>query len=186
MVISNLKSTLLVVAMGLTLIGCSSEPVIEDKTESTATKVEKTGSTEGGATTSATETADTLSSMPTNSDGLTAEQLLAEIQGRVVNFDFDRAEVKENFHELVKKTADYMSLESSASVTLKGYADERGTPEYNLALGERRGNSVQNALIAEGVSPSRINVVSYGEENPVDIRHNKTAWSKNRRVEFSY
>ena len=187
MTIVNLKSTLLVIAMGLTFVGCSSEPITEKKPDAVATKVEETATKEKeSVTTSSVDENSSLSSVPTNANGLTADQLLAEIQGKVVHFDFDRTEVKENFYNLVKSNADYMVLDSSVSVTLKGYADERGTPEYNLALGERRANSVKNALIAEGVSPSRINVVSYGEENPVDMAHNRIAWSKNRRVEFSY
>ncbi len=124
--------------------------------------------------------------IPTNSEGMTAEQLLAAIQGKVVNFEFDRSEVQSDFYALLKMSADYMALTDSATVTLKGYADERGTPEYNLALGERRGIAVKDALVAQGISPSRINVISYGEENPVAVGHDDASWSQNRRVEFSY
>ena len=118
--------------------------------------------------------------------GKTAEDLYAALQGKVVNFEFDRSEVQSQFYDVVKMNADYMALNDSAMVTVKGYCDERGTREYNLALGERRANAVKNALIAEGVSPSRINVISFGEENPVDPAHNEAAWAKNRRAEFSY
>ena len=67
------------------------------------------------------------------------------------------------------------------SITVEGHADERGTREYNMALGERRANSVKNYLVALGVSPSRIMVVSYGKERPIALGANESAWSKNRR-----
>ncbi|HBQ45235.1 MAG TPA: peptidoglycan-associated lipoprotein Pal, partial [Thiomicrospira sp.] len=124
--------------------------------------------------------------IPTNAAGQTADEILAAIQGKVVLFEFDRSEVQTIFRDLVRLNADYMSLNTEASVTLKGHADERGTQEYNLALGERRGYAVKDALVAEGVSPSRISVISFGEEHPVDPAHTESAWSKNRRVEFSY
>jgi peptidoglycan-associated lipoprotein len=71
-------------------------------------------------------------------------------------------------------------------VTLEGNADERGTREYNLGLGERRGNAVDSALSAAGASASQLNVVSYGEERPVCKEHNEGCWQKNRRVEIVY
>jgi peptidoglycan-associated lipoprotein len=104
----------------------------------------------------------------------------------VVRFDFDRSEVKSEFYEVIQANARYMQADSSANVTISGHCDERGTREYNLALGERRAIAVKNALIAEGVADDRITVVSFGEDNPVDEAHNEQAWSKNRRAEFAY
>ena len=76
--------------------------------------------------------------------------------------------------------------DTSLKVRLEGNTDERGTREYNLALGERRANAVKAYLVAQGVSPSQIEVVSYGEEKPVDPGHNEAAWAKNRRVQIVY
>ncbi|HPN80425.1 OmpA family protein, partial [Dokdonella sp.] len=82
--------------------------------------------------------------------------------------------------------AEYLRQFPNARVTLEGHADERGTREYNLGLGERRGNAVQSAISSAGASGGQLNVVSYGEERPVDRGHDESAWSKNRRVEIVY
>jgi len=79
-----------------------------------------------------------------------------------------------------------LSGNSMLSVRLEGHADERGTREYNLALGERRANAVQAYLIAQGVSRSQMEVISYGEEKPADSGHDEGSWTKNRRVEIVY
>ncbi|BBN60013.1 peptidoglycan-associated lipoprotein Pal [Hydrogenovibrio marinus] len=186
---SSLKQLFLVAFLGLTLVGCSSTPSKDDdSTASTAAAASGDGAASTATSDQATASAatDEKASEPTNADGKTASQLFAALQGQVVHFDFDRSEIKPDFYNIIKMNADYMSLNTEAKVTIKGYCDERGTPEYNLALGERRANAVKNALIAEGVSPSRINVISYGEENPVDPAHTEAAWAKNRRAAFSY
>jgi len=82
--------------------------------------------------------------------------------------------------------AAYLKQFRGARVTLEGNADERGTREYNMGLGERRGNAVQSAVGAAGASSSQLNVVSYGEERPVCKDHSEGCWQKNRRVEIVY
>jgi peptidoglycan-associated lipoprotein len=82
--------------------------------------------------------------------------------------------------------AKYLQDRPSAHVRLEGSTDERGTREYNLGLGERRGNAVAAALEANGASADQITVVSYGEERPVCREHNEACWSKNRRVNIDY
>ena len=86
---------------------------------------------------------------------------------------------------MVAAHAEFVAANVSASVTLEGHADERGSREYNLALGERRGNSVSGLFSAQGVRGSQITVVSYGEERPVDPGTGEAAWSKNRRAEIN-
>ena len=83
--------------------------------------------------------------------------------------------------EILRKQADWMRKNSDVTVVLEGHADERGTREYNLALGERRANSAKDYLMTYGVSSDRISVLSYGKERPVDSGSNPLAWSKNRR-----
>ena len=83
--------------------------------------------------------------------------------------------------ETLRKQASWMRENSSVTVVLEGHADERGTREYNLALGERRANAAKDYLMTYGVSASRISVISYGKERPVDSGSNPLAWSKNRR-----
>jgi len=82
--------------------------------------------------------------------------------------------------------ATYLSAHPGAQVTLEGHADERGTREYNLGLGERRGNSVRDALLAQGANARQIDVVSYGEERPVCRESDESCWWQNRRVEILY
>jgi peptidoglycan-associated lipoprotein len=108
------------------------------------------------------------------------------LRQRVVYFDLDRTEIKPEFQAQVACHAEYLRQFPNARVTLEGNADERGTREYNLGLGERRGNAVSGALGSAGASAGQLTVVSYGEERPVDRGHDESAWSKNRRVEIVY
>lgn len=101
----------------------------------------------------------------------------------VFYFDFDRAELSPEIRaELDKHIANL--LRNDRKVRLEGHADERGTREYNMALGERRANSVANYLVINGVARNRLETVSYGEERPVAFSHDAEAWAKNRRVEL--
>lgn len=111
------------------------------------------------------------------------ESLLSK---RVIYFDFDRSEVKAEYRPIVAAHAAYLAGHNSARVTLESHADERGTREYNLGLSERRGNSVENLLVAGGANSMQISVVSYGEERPVCRVSNEDCWWKNRRVEIVY
>ncbi|HVT31042.1 MAG TPA: peptidoglycan-associated lipoprotein Pal [Rhodanobacteraceae bacterium] len=108
------------------------------------------------------------------------------LRQRVVYFDLDRTEIKPEFQAQIACHAAYLRQFPEARVRLEGNADERGSREYNLGLGERRGNAVQSALSAAGASSSQLNVVSYGEERPVCRQHDESCWSKNRRVEIVY
>lgn len=105
---------------------------------------------------------------------------------RVVYFDFDKTEIKSEAREIIEAHAQYLSANPSVRIVLEGHCDERGTREYNLSLGERRGNSVQQVMSLLGVSSSQIELVSYGEERPAAMGHDEAAWAMNRRVEFIY
>lgn len=105
---------------------------------------------------------------------------------RVFYFDFDSNIVKPEAHLPLQAHAAYLQANPNVRVVLNGYADERGTKEYNLALGERRAKAVERFLVVSGASASQIEVVSYGEEFPADPGHNEEAWAKNRRVELVY
>ena len=111
------------------------------------------------------------------------ESLLSK---RVIFFDFDKSTVRPEFRAIVSAHAAYAASHSSARVTLEGHADERGTREYNLGLGERRGNAVMGLLSAQGARGSQLVVVSYGEERPTCRVSDEDCWSQNRRVEIVY
>ena len=108
------------------------------------------------------------------------------LRQRVLYFDLDKSEIRPEFQAQISCHAAYLKQFPQARVTLEGNTDERGSREYNLGLGERRGNAVQGALSAAGASSSQLNVTSYGEERPVCRQHDESCWSKNRRVEIVY
>ncbi|MEO7053112.1 MAG: peptidoglycan-associated lipoprotein Pal [Rhodanobacter sp.] len=108
------------------------------------------------------------------------------LRQRVVYFDFDKSEIKPEFQQIMACHAKYLQDRPTAQMRLEGNTDERGTREYNLGLGERRGNAVASALQANGASASQMAVISYGKEKPVCRQHNEDCWSKNRRVEIVY
>ncbi len=176
MSIKSISQLFLVGFLGFALVGCSSTPKTDDSKEVATTQVD--ADIEAAKRAAAEREAAELAALKA--------KIKATIEGKSVHFDFDQSVIRSEDYQLIKGNADYMSLEPNVSVTIKGYGDERGTREYNLALGERRAQAVKNALIAEGVSPSRISVISFGEDNPVDEGHNEAAWAKNRRAEFSY
>lgn len=105
---------------------------------------------------------------------------------RVVYFDFDKSDIKSEFASILACHAKYLTDRPSARITLEGHADERGSREYNLGLGERRGNAVNGALLSNGGSASQLTVVSYGEERPTCTDSAEGCWGQNRRVEIVY
>lgn len=120
----------------------------------------------------------------TNPENLSnPESLLSK---RVIYFDFDQSTIRSEFRDVLRAHGRFLSSNSNYSVTLEGHADERGTREYNLALGERRSGAVANVLDAEGASNTQLESVSYGEERPLCTASNESCWQRNRRVEISY
>ncbi len=131
----------------------------------------------------ATQTAPVQESGKYTRDSLDTDSCLRQ---RVVYFDFDRSDIRPEFQAQISCHAEYLRQFPDAHVRLEGNTDERGSREYNLGLGERRGNAVDSALSAAGVSSSQLEVISYGEERPTCREHNESCWSKNRRVEIVY
>jgi len=101
-----------------------------------------------------------------------------------IYFDYDKYNVKPEFKDVVKKNADYFNSNKANNVLITGNCDERGTNEYNMALGQRRADAAAKALTAAGVDKKRIKTVSYGEEKPVCTEHNEACWAKNRNAMF--
>ncbi|MDZ4047701.1 MAG: peptidoglycan-associated lipoprotein Pal [Pseudoxanthomonas sp.] len=108
------------------------------------------------------------------------------LRQRTVYFDFDQDTLRPEFQAVMACHAKYLNDQTGSRVTLEGNADERGTREYNLGLGERRGNAVSGALQGAGGSAGQITVVSYGEERPTCNDSSETCWQQNRRVEIVY
>ncbi len=101
-----------------------------------------------------------------------------------VHFDFDKYNIKSQEATILEENSRWLLANPTVIVLIEGHCDERGTNQYNLALGERRSQSAKAYLIALGVSPERFKTISYGEEMPVDPGHNEIAWAKNRRAHF--
>lgn len=105
---------------------------------------------------------------------------------RVIYFDYDKAEILPQFVDILRAHAQYLGTGGAVRVTLEGHTDERGSREYNLALGDQRAETVQRFLRAEGVAAGQIDTLSYGEERPADPGHEEAYWALNRRVELIY
>ena len=105
---------------------------------------------------------------------------------RVVYFDFDRADIRADSQSVVAAHARYLAGNPAQKVRLEGHADERGSREYNIGLGERRGQAVRRALLLQGVAELQLSTVSYGEERPAAAGSDEQAYSLNRRVEIVY
>jgi peptidoglycan-associated lipoprotein len=108
----------------------------------------------------------------------------AEVNIRDINFDFDQSNIRPDAREILKANADILLKKGAAKITIEGYCDERGTAEYNMALGERRAQEAKKYIINLGVKASQIKTISYGEERPLDPGSNEDAWAKNRRAHF--
>jgi peptidoglycan-associated lipoprotein len=101
-----------------------------------------------------------------------------------IYFDFDRSSIKQSETAKLQKVADYLKQNAKDDLLIDGHCDERGTPEYNRSLGERRALSAREFIVNLGISASRIRTVSYGEDKPAMDGHDESAWSMNRRCEF--
>jgi peptidoglycan-associated lipoprotein len=126
------------------------------------------------------------------SDGVTAEYGTTDTNGdgiglgtlQRVYFEFDRSEITGETAKVLKNNASTIKKTPSMKVLVEGHCDERGTNEYNIALGERRGRALVDYLVSLGVGRNRLEMKSWGEEKPIDSGHGEDAWSKNRRGEF--
>lgn len=153
--------------------------------------VESTGEKPSDQGTSATSGADlgVPGTAGVSVGGLTESARVAAQQGlqdRSIYFDFDTFLVKPEYRDLLQQHADILKTHPGDTVTLEGNADERGSPEYNLAIGNKRAHAVKLQLTLLGIAGSRIQEVSFGEEKPRATCHDETCWQQNRRVDFAY
>jgi peptidoglycan-associated lipoprotein len=120
-------------------------------------------------------------------DETAATGVPAELQNaRVIYFDFDRADIRSDSQATVAAHARYLAANPAVRARLEGHADERGSREYNIGLGERRGQAVRRALLLQGVAEVQLSTVSYGEERPAEAGSTEQAYGLNRRVEIIY
>ena len=108
------------------------------------------------------------------------------LSARVIYFDFDQSTIRSEYIDVLRTHAGYLNSNRSVAVTIEGHADERGSREYNIALGERRANTIKRFLEAEGVSSTQMNTISYGEERPTAFGNDEASWAENRRGVLVY
>jgi peptidoglycan-associated lipoprotein len=163
-------STAVFVASFVLLAGCKTKPV--EAPPPAPTQTDNTGAVDnaGGLLD------DTDAAGPTG-------ELLSK---RVIYFDFDRADIRADSQSVVAAHAQYLAKNPSQKVRLEGHADERGSREYNIGLGERRGQAVRRAIMLQGVAELQLTTVSYGEERPAVAGSDEQAYGLNRRVEIVY
>jgi len=101
-----------------------------------------------------------------------------------IHFDFDKYDIRPDAARILDSSADWIKSNSEALILVEGHCDERGTDEYNLALGDRRAQATKNYLVAQGVAASRLTTISYGKERPVCTERTEACWAKNRRAFF--
>lgn len=176
--LSMISKSLLIALPMLSLGACSS--MSESDAESTTTKP-----------TEQTHVYSTVKTDAIEEVQLTAEEQLvkdytAAILETTINFEFDQSAIAPRFTVILDAHAKLLVANPGKSLTIEGHADEKGTPEYNIALGERRANSVSTYLENMGVATNQLTIVSYGEEKPVNFEHGVTADADNRRAELAY
>jgi peptidoglycan-associated lipoprotein len=176
----KMKKLLIGVSLALLLAACASkEPIKETKVE------DRSAATTSTTTTPTTQgTQGQQAGVPTRVDPLKDPNNL--LSKRVIYFDYDKDAVKPEFTSLVQAHAAYLGQNRNRKVRLEGHADERGSREYNMALGQRRADAVRKAAAVLGVGNERMETISFGEDKPKSNGHDEAAWSQNRRVEILY
>jgi peptidoglycan-associated lipoprotein len=203
MKLNSIKPFLALILSMFVLAGCQSTDTEDPFTADQVPADSQQGSDAGDADQGSENDADNASSGTTSgapgSDSISVEERAfqqaqeekmkaqaALREMRTFYFEFDQSTIKSESRPALAAHAAYLAANPSAKVVVEGHCDERGTKGYNIALGERRGNSIAKFLVVNGVSKSQIEVVSYGEERPVNSAHTEAAWAQNRRAQIVY
>lgn len=172
---------IIVISMGAFVIGCASTQKDAPEEIEVVVVEESVSSNEESDTTSTMGIGDTDEY---TGDPLDDPDSLLSI--RIVYFDFDSSDVRPEDKLVIAAHAEFLSQRPTEQIVLEGHADERGTREYNAALGEERAKAVRSLMSFQGAAGQQIKTVSWGEERPIDRGHDETAWGVNRRVEIIY
>ena len=188
------KHACLLVLLAVVLAGCESsgsaarpQPSVDQDSAAAAS----TGASAAGAGSAATATGTAIGrpgaqSVTEPGRGASGEWMGGPLGTLVIYFDYDRSTIRTEYGEILRAHGAWLAANQGGKLRLEGHADERGTPEYNLALGSRRAHAVAQALMALGAAGGQWTAVSFGEEKPMAEAANEIAWSKNRRVELIY
>lgn len=158
----------LILTLGLLVSGCKKGAKLEPAVEKPPQKVEEQPAKQEEPT------------KPVQQEQVTKR----EVNFQMIHFDFDKYNLRSDAIETLNENAKVLMENPDVKIKIEGHCDERGTVEYNLALGEKRATAAKDYLVKLGISPSRIETISYGKERPTDFGRNEEAWAKNRRDEF--
>jgi peptidoglycan-associated lipoprotein len=185
MVRKCLSIIILILCFGLILMGCPKKTVVKEepsvkRAEELAAGKEKAAKEEAKK---AREKEFEKSLIAKKEPGIEGEILESKLL-KDIHFNFDKYDIRPGDAEILKGNAALLMKHPTVKIQIEGHCDERGTIEYNLALGERRANSAKVYLVSLGMPADRISTISYGKEKPLDPGHNEEAWAKNRRDHF--
>ncbi|MGB7576251.1 MAG: peptidoglycan-associated lipoprotein Pal [Thermodesulfobacteriota bacterium] len=175
------KKSLIVIfilCFGLIMIGCPKKTAVKE--EPSVQKEAAKAEAERAKETKAKEQFE-KSLVAEKTPGIAGEVFESSLL-KDIHFDFDKYDIRPGDAALLKENAALLNKYPNVKIQMEGHCDERGTVEYNLALGERRANQAKNYLVSLGISSARISTISYGKEKPLDPGHNEEAWAKNRRA----
>jgi peptidoglycan-associated lipoprotein len=170
-------------SLSLILVGCAKKAAVKEVTEEKTTTVEKKAPVEPKEEKAAPQAEKEKPAVAAAAPVAAAVSPIAGFD--YIYFDFDKFNIKPGARENLRKLADWMNGNAGSNILIEGNCDERGTVEYNLALGERRATSAMKYLTNLGIVKNRISTISYGKERPVDPGHDEAAWAKNRRDDFT-
>jgi len=188
--ITMINKLCLLAFMAIFITACATtqgEEIVEDESAGVTTETDGSGTI--------IEDDDSITAIPIADESLEGEELTAEEQlqqtdtalaNRTIYFEFDSARLTDESLGILEIHGNFIASNGNVHVRLEGHADERGSREYNIGLGDRRAQSVRRVLLIQGASSDQIETISYGEEKPVAFGQTEEAWAKNRRVELIY
>jgi peptidoglycan-associated lipoprotein len=168
-----------ILLLPLLFAGCSSMPGFSGDEDGVPAPITGPGGSDGGAQTAGASPGGPWSGNPLDNPD-------SPLYTRVIYFDYDIDQIHPDYHDVVIAHGAYLAANPALTVTIEGHADERGSREYNIGLGERRAMSVKRLMLAQGAAESQIVTISYGEERPAMMDSNESSWAQNRRAVFVY
>jgi peptidoglycan-associated lipoprotein len=185
-----LMVVLLMVACAAMIAGCASKQLTKGNGEAPAQNVSSVGQQKANNISSTgQQNADVKMKNIKNPEGQnikTSSEMRNEKRGlEDIHFDFDKSNIRQDDRKILSRNAAYLSKNKNVKIVIEGNCDERGTAEYNMALGERRADEAKQYLVNLGIDGKRITTISYGSEKPLDPGHDEDAWAKNRRDHFA-
>jgi len=190
-----MRNYLFILFAAVLLAGCPAQPTKDDDASKKDTTT-STSTADSAGNKDSVQTGKLDGAEQTNSSALTGgdqpyrkdaiHDANSPLSQQIIYFDFNASAIKSEYRDLITWHGRYLASNQDMKIRLEGHTDERGSREYNVALGDRRAQSVKRMLMFQGATKKQIEVISYGEEKPVGLEHTEAAWAKNRRVQLVY